>query len=244
MLSITCKEFVPRNQDAHHITWNAGEQIITVKLPPFVGDNTTKLREEVNTFLDKGTSQILASIIEDTNNKLLRISLKEAIRWNEKYHGETVDHALRIRCASFYSQGWGSITGEETLGIRNVNFTENGTCGYAAYDRGINMPLPLSIDHQLDVALLLTIRDHQEKLLKRLSKMIFPGRGKKPPWYEIFLTIFVLLSNLEYVHSGSLSFYLAQNKTVSFSKPLPIDYRLPDTFCRVMHLRVTLSPKK
>lgn len=191
--------------------------MITVKLPPFVGDDTAKLRREVNSFLDRSMSQILEYIIQDVSDPVIRETLIEAIRWSKAHESEAVDLALRIRCASFCSQGWGSITGAETLGIDAVNFNEQGTCGYAAYDRGMDKPLPLSIDHQLDVALLLTIRDHQIKLLKLLSSMIFPTRAsrRRPPWYEIFLTIFVLLSNLEYVHGGSLSFYLAQNKTVS-----------------------------
>ena len=44
------------------------------------------------------------------------------------------------------------------------------------------------------------------------GQMIF-SKAKRP-WYEIFLTVFVLLSNLEYVPGGSLSFYHAQFKTV------------------------------
>jgi len=212
LLKITCKEFVPRTNDTHYITWNVGKEVITIELPPFAGDDTQSLKAEVGAFLDKSMTKVLEHILHDTADEIASSTLREAIRFNDKNHSLTIDLALRIRCASFCSQGWGSITGAESLDIKTVNFNEHGKSGYAAYDRGLDKPLPLSIDHQFDVALLLTIKEYKQKLLQQLSKMIF-SKAKRP-WYEIFLTVFVLLSNLEYVHSGSLSFYHAQLKTV------------------------------
>lgn len=194
---------------------------MTVKLPPYAGDEPKKLREAVDSFLDKGMDNILAYIIDATEYDLSAMTLREAIRWNKEHGSESINLALRIRCASFCSQGWGSIIGSESLGIEKVDFNAKGTSGYAAYDRGFDTPLPLSIDHQFDVALLLTIKEHQEKVLKLLSKMIFQPEGRRPPWYEIFLTTFILVSNLEYVHGGSLLFYLAQKNTVCLSNQAP-----------------------
>ncbi|KAL6401880.1 hypothetical protein AUP68_14336 [Ilyonectria robusta] len=185
---------------------------MTVPLPPFAGDDVQALKAEVETFLDKSVAKVLDYILEDTTDQIISASLKEAIRYSQKHGSRAIDLALRIRCASFCSQGWGSITGQESLGIAAVDFNRLGKSGYAAYDRGIDRPVPQSIDHQIDVVLLLTIKKHQKELLGHLSKLIF-GKVKKKPWYEIFLTIFVLLSNLEYVHGGSLSYYLAQAKT-------------------------------
>lgn len=187
---------------------------MTVPLPPFAGDDVQALKAEVETFLDKSVAKVLDYILEDTIDQIISVSLKEAIRYSQKHGSRAIDLALRIRCASFCSQGWGSIIGPESLGIAAVDFNRLGKCGYAGYDRGIDRPVPQSMDHQFDVALLLTIKEYQKELLGLLWKLIF-GKIKKKPWYEIFLTIFVLLSNLEYVHGGSLSYYLAQAKTVS-----------------------------
>ncbi|KAH6988119.1 hypothetical protein BKA56DRAFT_669688 [Ilyonectria sp. MPI-CAGE-AT-0026] len=193
---------------------NVGSEIMTVPLPPFAGDDVQALKAEVGTFLDKSVANVLDYILEDTTDQIISTSLKEAIRYSQKHGSRAIDLALRIRCASFCSQGWGSITGQESLGIAAVDFNRLGKCGYAGYDRGIDRPVPQSIDHQFDVAILLTIKELQKELLGHLSKLIF-GKIKKKPWYEIFLTNFVLLSNLEYVHGGALSYYLAQAKTVS-----------------------------
>ncbi|KAH9205161.1 hypothetical protein DL95DRAFT_470843 [Leptodontidium sp. 2 PMI_412] len=195
LLKVTCKEFVPTTNDTHYITWNVDKEVITIELPPFAGDDTDSLKSEVGAFLDKSMTKTLEYILHDTTDEIALSTLREAIRFNEEHHSLTIDLALRIRCASFCSQGWGSISGAESLGIKAVDFNEHGKSGYAAYDRGLDKPLPLSIDHQLDVALLLTIKEYKQKLLQQLSKMIFSKT--KRPWYEIFLTVFVLLSNFE-----------------------------------------------
>jgi hypothetical protein len=213
VMSMTCKRFIASTNDTHHITFNTGSEVITIELPPYAGDDTGSIPAAVEAFLDQSAPAVLDYILTDTTDELVSSTLREAVRFAKEHHSRAIELALRIRCASFCAQGWGSITGSESLGIGTVDFNERGKCGYAAYDRGQDKPLPLSIDHQLDVALLLIIKKYQKELLGKLGKMIF-GKARKP-WYAIFLTVFVLLSNLEYVHGGGLSFYHAQMKTVS-----------------------------
>lgn len=67
------------------------------------------------------------------------------------------------------------------------------------------------MEHQFDVALIQAIESHRRPLLKQLNKLVFQT---KPRWYEIFLAIFLLLSNLEYVHKGALDYYHCQKQTV------------------------------
>jgi hypothetical protein len=196
LMSMTCKKFVPSTNDTHHITFNAGSEIITIELPPYAGDDTGSIQAAVEDLLDHSAPAVLDYILADTTDELMSSTLREAVRFAREHNSRAIELALRIRCASFCSQGWGSVTGSESLGIRTVDFNERGKCGYAAYDRGEDKPLPLSMDHQLDVALLLAIKRYQKELLGKLDKMIF-GKARKP-WYDIFLTVFVLLSNLEY----------------------------------------------
>ncbi|KAJ8132954.1 hypothetical protein O1611_g674 [Lasiodiplodia mahajangana] len=211
LLKTTCKRFSPISHDTHYITWNIGGRIVEVELPPYACDDTTAVMSEVKRFLDEGNTPVINYILQDTKDAATSLTLKEAMRYNSKHKSTIIDLALRIRSASYCSQGWGSITGLENLGINAVDFNEFGECGYAAYDRGKDVPLPLSIDHQFDVALLLIIKKHQDELIKTLSGMI-DAEGQKP-WYEIFLAVFVMLSNLEYVHAGSFTFYHALKQT-------------------------------
>ncbi|KAI1123611.1 hypothetical protein F5Y10DRAFT_269896 [Nemania abortiva] len=228
LLKTTCKKFSPRSNDTHYITWNIGGRIVEIELPPYACDDTTAVMSEVEHFLDQGNTAIINYILQDTKDATTSLTLKEAIRYNSKHKSTIIDLALRIRSASYCSQGWGSITGPENLGINAVDFNEFGECGYAAYDRGKDVPLPLSIDHQFDVALLLIIRKHQDELLKMLSRMI-NAKGQKP-WYEIFLAVFVMLSNLEYVHAGSFTFYQALKQTKFQSSVYSLTQDMIDEF--------------
>ncbi|KAI0109472.1 hypothetical protein GGR51DRAFT_569799 [Nemania sp. FL0031] len=228
LLRTTCKTFSPRSNDTHHITWNIGDRIVEVELPPYACDDTAAVLSEVEHFLDQGNTAIINYILQDTKDATTSLTLKEAMRYNSKHKSTVIDLALRIRSASYCSQGWGSITGPENLGINTVDFNEFGECGYAAYDRGKDVPLPLSIDHQFDVALLLVIKKHQDELIKTLSGMI-NAKGQKP-WYEIFLAVFVMLSNLEYVHAGSFTFYQALKQTKFQSSVYSLTQEMIDEF--------------
>ncbi|KAI4686780.1 hypothetical protein J4E81_008441 [Alternaria sp. BMP 2799] len=216
-IRLDCRRFVPLNNDSHYITWQVNDEVVTIELPPYSGEDTAVITASVQQFLRGGNKAVLDYLIQDVEGKgdtFGAVSLREAMRYADKNPNSTVDLALRIRSAAYCSQGWGTVSGSETLGIGEFDFNEKGQCGYSAYDRGQERPLPLSIDHQIDVALLKTIRIMQDHLVKKLAKMIFQKSGRKP-WYEIFLTMYVLLSNLEYVHFGSLSFLRAQMKTKS-----------------------------
>jgi len=186
---------------------------VVVTLPPFAADDICGVKAEVQSFLENSRVAVLNYILEDLTDDIASSTLKEAVRFAHQHSSSIIDLALRIRCASFCSQGWASIIGNESLGIETFNFNTHGQSSYAAFDRGMDTPIPNTIDHQLDVALLLTIKEYQRNLLEQLGKVIF-SKAKRKPWYEIFLTIFVLLSNLEYVHGGALSYYLSQMKTV------------------------------
>ncbi|KAK3115466.1 hypothetical protein LTR53_005168 [Teratosphaeriaceae sp. CCFEE 6253] len=205
LLSFACREFVPKNNDTHFLTWQVAGQIIEIKLPPYAGCDTGHLKRAVDDFLDAARPQVLDYILASLDDDVARLTMKEALRYEPQ--SEVVSLALRIRCASFCSQGRGSIVGDETLGIAETCFADFGKSGYAAWDSGSDKPLPLSIDHQVDVALLLAIQDYQARLLKLLKRKILQT-GEKP-WYEIFLATFVAISNLEYVHGGSYSYVQA-----------------------------------
>lgn len=119
---MTCSEFVSSTNDTHYLSWNVEDEIVTVKLPPFAGDNVQSLKAEVETFLENSSSVVLDYILEDVDEELVSSTLRGAIRFAEKSHSQTIKLALSIRCASFCSQGWGSITGAESLGIETTNF--------------------------------------------------------------------------------------------------------------------------
>lgn len=216
LLTFDCREFIPQNSAAHFIEWQVQGRIITVKLPPFAGIDTNEIQRRVFDFLEKSTPKVLEYILNGLEDELAALTMKEAMRYNALHNSSIINLALQIRCASFCSQGWGSVTGSETLGIVEQNFDEFGKSGYSQYDRdGQDRPLPFSIDHQIDVSLLLAAQEYQKRFVKELNQKIFQ-KGEKP-WYEIFLATYVMLANLEYVHGGSYAYMQTILKTVGNS---------------------------
>jgi hypothetical protein len=84
------------------------------------------------------------------------------------------------------------ITSDEALDILpvdNPKFEEHG--------KGL---LPLALDFQLDTLYIRYMELNLKPLLSGLKKFIFSRKDPREAWYEIFLTILVLLSTLEGVH--------------------------------------------
>ena len=85
-----------------------------------------------------------------------------------------------------------NITGDETLGISKV---EDPQSPY--YNR---KPIPPFLDAQIDHIWMAKMSKVKKTVLSELKKRVFATREKKREnWYPIFLTIFVLTWNLEFL---------------------------------------------
>ena len=84
-----------------------------------------------------------------------------------------------------------NITGTETLGMSPVNDEHSPYYG--------RIPIPPVLDSQLDNLWMQKMKPIQRKVLSDLNKMIC-GSDKKKGWLDIFLTIMILLSNLEFLY--------------------------------------------
>jgi len=115
---------------------------------------------------------------------------------------ELLSLALQLQYLSVISQGYGSICSNDIPGIKEYDFRALGHSVYEAYDRNsFDRPLPIAINHQMDVALVKYLKRLEEKCFKLLAKEIFKTGIR--PWYELFLTLFVIFWNLEYIHHGA-----------------------------------------
>ncbi|KAM0437878.1 hypothetical protein ACHAPT_002243 [Fusarium lateritium] len=70
------------------------------------------------------------------------------------------------------------------------------------------------LDHQLDVLMIRKMMRMQEAILSDIENII-KGRKSRERWYEIYLTIFVLLANLQYVYKSQERWWMMHNNTVS-----------------------------
>lgn len=106
-----------------------------------------------------------------------------------------VHNALRVWVGTHLSAGVSFVLcGEETLGLEKLNDSS------IHYDQTI--PPPPVLDHQIDVIMIHHLEKLQAQILKDLKKKVFNGNQKE--WFEIFLVIFILLDNLEFVYRRQL----------------------------------------
>ena len=132
-------------------------------------------------------------------------------------HGSrALDLAMRLQCLSVVSQGYGTVLTNNIPGMQEYDYRHIGRSDYEAYDRNSrDRPLPGAITHQMDVAAVKYLRKLEKLFVKELASLIFKPKIK--PWYELFLTFYIIFWNLEYINKGAKGYMRAKNGTVSTS---------------------------
>ena len=202
---IECQEYLPREGDVTAAKWQVGGRATSLLLPTFACKDQKRLLEAVTQFLDAGREPVEVDMMNQITDELERITFSEAYRIARRDKSRMIMLALRIRANTILSAGWGTPVGSETLGIAEIVNPGAGHVG--------ERPLPPAIDHQIDVAIWETIREDQKSLIKMLKQKLYEQSGRKP-WLEIFLTFFVSLANVQYVHGQATAWMKCQQQTV------------------------------
>ena len=139
---------------------------------------------------------------------------QEVFRMRSVHGSRALDLAMRLQCLSVVSQGYGTVWSNNIPGIQEYDYRHLGRSDYEAYDRNSrDRPLPGAITHQMDVAAVKYLRKLEKLFVKELASLIFKPKIK--PWYELFLTFYVIFWNLEYINKGAKGYMKAKNGTVS-----------------------------
>ena len=202
-----CQEYDPRPGDVTKFDWQDNGCVTSLVLPPFACRNRGRLLEIVDNFLRACQPIIDADRMNQVSDELERLTFSEATRIAKRDNSSMLQLALRIHTNTILSAGCGTPAGTETLGIPQI---VNASAGHVG-DR----PLPPAIDHQIDVAIWETIRKDQQCLFKKLKQKLYSTGPKQ--WLELFLTFFVSLANIQYVHGQATAWMKCQQQTVGFA---------------------------
>jgi hypothetical protein len=223
ILKLSCCEYVPGpHKDTQTIQWQVNDKAYSVTLPPFAVPDQVSLCRDVGNFLSQSEARIEQHIHRSHVDEVSRRTFKEACRYRDTHNSDLVRLALRIRCGSVMCQGFGTLIGNEMLGIKPINiYDQPGKCVYDKFNICSDCPVPEALDHQIDVEILGWLRKFQHELLGKINKILFPPgkKAKRLSWYELFLACYIMISNLEFIHSGALAYMESQRKTVSASGP-------------------------
>jgi hypothetical protein len=147
-----------------------------------------------------------------------------------------VAQALNIKFAAHMFAKPFTLYGSETLGVQERLADK----GVTYCDRAV--PLPTFLNYQLDTLAMMCIQGYQKDIIKSLRAKLFTTNRAKN-WYEVFLTIFVLLGNLEYLYQAQLRYIQRHKKTVrvlpenavNFPHLIATGSRLPSQLCIGKH---------
>lgn len=188
--------------------------VVGTEQPPYAIRDTGSLVMFVERYFERLQPQIENHILDLVqHDPIASLTYYEVMRQRRR-DSELLDLAIQIQCLSFVSQGYGTVSSNNVPGIREYDFSKLGRSTYDAYNRkSRDRPLPAAINHQMDVALLKALKKLESRFVKALTCAMLKSGIK--PWYEIFLALFVLSWNLEYIRRGAEKYIMSKNGTVS-----------------------------
>ncbi|USP80682.1 hypothetical protein yc1106_07956 [Curvularia clavata] len=216
-LRIAFRPYCPKRGplDVATSVWSNREgQVPTVEQPAYAVYDTANLVMTVERYFSSLQPAIEEWIFARISRDQIAYSTyQEVIRMRRVTGSKALDLAMRLQCLSVVSQGYGSVVSPNIPGIREYDFSRLGHSDYEAYDRGsCDRPLPGAITHQMDVAAVKYLRKLEKLFVKELATLIFKPKIK--PWYELFLTFYVIFWNLEYIHHGAQDYIKSKNGTL------------------------------
>lgn len=115
-----------------------------------------------------------------------------------------VKTALRIWIGARMAQEFFALEENNSLGVevvRDSSSIHNGNC-----------PLPPVLDHQVDVLMIHAMLHMKDQILQEMQTIIVTRKYER--WYEVYLTVFVLLATLQYVYTKQERWWNMHNFTV------------------------------
>jgi hypothetical protein len=211
------RRYVPNEltKDTTTYQWASNGVVSSVRVPSFACPEIELVKSAVESLFDQSQNGIDDWLsLHYHDNAVMRETCMEATRYRGKYGSKLLECALKLQHGTILSQGAGSVTEESLkmlLGELDCDDISKRKA-YDADDAGQARPIPLAMQHQIETAILMYINQVQVDLRKALERRFLQPKPK--PWYEIFLTVFILLQNMRWVYSGALRYRKMCEETV------------------------------
>ncbi|KAF5615121.1 uncharacterized protein FTJAE_13444 [Fusarium tjaetaba] len=197
-LQVLVREFIPSSADITAERWRSAT---TAALLDWVDNNFEYYARDM-------TSQ--------TGDFLIGVTFDEALRYVSKNPNSMVKSALQLWVGARMAQEFFCIVENNDFNIDVVddaNSIHHGQC-----------PIPPVLDHQLDVLMIQEMIRIKDQIMSEIER-ILKGRHSRSKWFEVYLTIFVLLTNLQFMQRYVFS---AQNLVSHFRYGLkgPVPFTL------------------
>jgi hypothetical protein len=154
-------------------------------------------------FLDQCQDALHKAVTESTTDEMRLLTLTEAKRYAASHSATTMQSVLKIRDFAVKRVALNDV---ETLGIPVINDKQSRHHNTRPIPRFVNIQVEIMINN---------IIDHYRKIvIRRLKTLIFGSKAIKA-WFEIYLSIFLLLDTLEFAYQWQLKYVGWAKGTVS-----------------------------
>lgn len=233
-----CREYLPEMSlnrlDTTNYHFQVNGNAIKNSLPPLAIFDVDGFQEDVigllhasqpaveEWILNHWSAESLPRPIEPfhaVHRMLYHRTYQEAFRYRDQHQSRLLELAIRMHCYAIMSQGCGSDLGKKKRGVKGFDYSQSGRSEYEAYDRGLDWAIPQAAGHQFDVGILHYIGRKQTEF-RNLLKLRMKPRKKSDMTkdiFELFLTFYVCLANLEYIHGSAERYITSKRNTVSIT---------------------------
>ncbi|RSL83485.1 hypothetical protein CEP52_016703 [Fusarium oligoseptatum] len=194
-LKLMCRQFTPTEGDIlfEHYE-DADGKVVVVECPPVACINiaTKKTKEALEGYMQEIWPYAVREMLATSKDEIYRHGLTEANRLASMTNNPApiLRQALEILACVHINFDTPILVGD-TLDVPILKDKRSPIQG--------RYPVPSVLDFQLDTLCI----QHMQKLMKAVSrglKKIIFSKDRQSRWYEIFLTIFVLLVSVEQVY--------------------------------------------
>ncbi|RTE77836.1 hypothetical protein BHE90_007718 [Fusarium euwallaceae] len=192
-LDILVKEFVPSDKDITAERWRSGQNEVILELPAFSAFDNEATTDALLGWVNDNFDLYAKDMTTQPGDYLIGATFAEALRYVEMNPDSMVKKALNIWIGARMAQEFFCVVEDNDFDIKVVddrNSIHHGQC-----------PVPPVLDHQLDVLMIQKMIQMQDEILADIERVI-RSRNSRTRWYEIYLTIFVMLANLQYVYKS------------------------------------------
>ncbi|CUS12319.1 unnamed protein product [Tuber aestivum] len=186
-LNLMAKQYKPLPDDRDNYTWiDQNGEVAALACPPYAISDIDRAQGTINRYVEDNIFRYIQEHV--SSNVILWESFSMALRMSSAKGSSLLRNALKLWVGSRIIETPWSITGNETFGM-----TTNMEEGSPYYGK---IPVTPIMDFQIDNItihqLLIPLR---KKLLQELQRKVL--NNKPEDFLEIYLTIFILLHNME-----------------------------------------------
>ncbi|KAI1127106.1 hypothetical protein F5Y10DRAFT_243431 [Nemania abortiva] len=200
ILSVTCQLFTPQVGQNIMEEYSIGKVVRQIELPPWACRDTKTAQKNIRLLLEESQSRLESKIFETLEDPIMKLTWIEAKRFQNAHNSTLVAKAFQVFAGAMLNSKYPMSVKDNVFGVPEESEIPY-FCG--------KLPLPAQLTYQIQTMVSLGMREVQAKLLKELKSRIF-HKDRQRHWYEVYLTVFVLLATIEFVYRVQMRFVRAK----------------------------------